>query len=74
MVDVDYGYSVIFGIGGTFVTGVGSLALGLVLMVLWRTRATSLPFFRGESLNEQTPVLVPDSPDVYRRSIDGGLS
>ena len=74
MADVDYGYSVLLGVGGTFVTGVGSLALGLVIMVLWRTRSGSLPFFRGESLDEDTPVLVPDSPDTRRRSIDGGLS
>lgn len=74
MADVEYGYSVLFGIGGTFVTGIGSLALGLVLAVVWRSRPGSAPFFRGESLDEDTPVLVPDSPDVHRRSIDGGLS
>ncbi|WP_104180766.1 APC family permease [Arthrobacter sp. B0490] len=74
MADVEYGYSVLFGVGGTFVTGIGSLALGLVLAVVWRSRSGSRPFFRGQSLNEDTPVLVPDAPDVYRRSIDGGLS
>jgi amino acid transporter len=35
MFDRDYGYTVIFGIGGVFVVGIGSLALGVVLMVLW---------------------------------------
>jgi amino acid transporter len=74
MADVDYGYSVLFGIGGTFVVGIGSLALGLVLMLLWRTRPASRPFFAGKTLTEDSPVLVPDSPDIYRRSIDGGLS
>jgi hypothetical protein len=74
MADVDYGYSVLFGIGGTFVVGIGSLALGLVFMLAWRTRKGSAPFFRGESLNADTPVLVPDSPDTYRRSVDGGLA
>lgn len=74
MADVDYGYSVLLGVGGTFVVGIGSLAVGLVLMLIWRTRPGSLPFFRGESLNADTPVLVPDSPDTYRRSIDGGLA
>ncbi|MBJ2120942.1 APC family permease [Arthrobacter sp. MSA 4-2] len=74
MADVDYGYSVLFGIGGTFVVGIGSLALGLVFMLAWRTRKGSQPFFRGESLNADTPVLVPDSPDTYRRSVDGGLA
>ncbi|GAB3533981.1 APC family permease [Arthrobacter tecti] len=74
MLDVDYGYSVLFGIGGTFVVGIGSLALGLVLMVAWRFAPRSRAFFRGESLNEDTPVLVPDSPENYTRSVDGGLS
>jgi hypothetical protein len=74
MTDVDYGYSVLLGVGGTFVVGIGSLAFGLVLMLIWRTRRGSLPFFRGESLNADTPVLVPDSPDTYRRSVDGGLA
>lgn len=74
MADVDYGYSVLFGIGGTFVVGIGSLALGLVLMLLWRTRPASRPFFARKTLTEDSPVLVPDSPDIYRRSIDGGLS
>ena len=31
------------------------------------------PFFRGESLNRETPVLVPEDPEVYQRSVDGGL-
>ena len=31
MLDPDYGYTVIFGIGGVFVVGVGSLLLGVVL-------------------------------------------
>ncbi|WP_159802610.1 APC family permease [Arthrobacter zhaoguopingii] len=74
MLDVDYGYSVLLGVGGTFVVGIGALALGLVLMLAWRTRKGSQPFFRGESLNADTPVLVPDSPDTYRRSVDGGLA
>lgn len=29
-------------------------------------------FFRGESLNRDTPVLVPDEPGDYGRSVDGG--
>ncbi len=64
----------IFGIGGTFVVGIGSLALGLVLMVAWRFAPRSRAFFRGESLNEDTAVLVPDSPETYKRSVDGGLA
>ncbi len=74
MYDVDYGYTVLLGIGGTFVVGVGALAIGVVLMFLWFLFPRSKPFFRGESLNRDTPVLVPDEPEVYVRSVDGGVS
>lgn len=60
MIDVDYGYTVIWGIGGAFVIGVGALAIGFVFMGLWWLRPNSKPFFRGESLNKDTPVLVPE--------------
>ncbi|WP_203135232.1 APC family permease [Microbacterium sp. JZ31] len=72
MWDVDYGYSVLLGIGGTFVVGIGSLLVGVVLMVVWFFFPRSTPFFRGESLNRETEVMVPD--EDYRRSIDGGLA
>jgi amino acid transporter len=74
MYDVDYGYTVLFGIGGTFVIGIGALAVGVLLMFLWFAFPRSKPFFRGESLNRDTEVLVPDEPLDYPRSIDGGLS
>ncbi len=74
MYDVDYGYTVLLGIGGTFVLGVGSLAFGVVLMLVWFAFPRSKAFFRGESLNRDTPVLVPDDPIAYPRSVDGGLS
>ena len=35
MLDPDYGYTVLFGVGGVFVVGIGSLLLGAVLMVVW---------------------------------------
>src|SRR6478609_8906518 len=73
MYDVDYGYSVLLGIGGTFVLGIGALALGVLLMFLWFFFPRAKPFFRGESLNRETPVLVPDDPAEYTRSIDGGI-
>ncbi|WP_127794166.1 APC family permease [Agromyces sp. LHK192] len=74
MLDPDYGYTVLFGVGGVFVVGVGSLALGAVLMVVWSFFAESKPFFRGESLNEDTAVLVPDEDELPTiRSIDGGI-
>ncbi|WP_309068645.1 APC family permease [Microbacterium sp.] len=72
MWDVDYGYSVLLGIGGTFVVGIGSLLVGVVLMVVWFFFPRSTPFFRGESLNRDTEVMVPD--EEYLRSIDGGLA
>ncbi|WP_345750339.1 APC family permease [Microbacterium rhizophilus] len=72
MWDVDYGYTTLLGIGGTFVVGIGSLLVGVVLMVVWFFFPRSKRFFRGESLNRDTDVLVPD-PE-YGRSIDGGLA
>ncbi|WEK13484.1 MAG: APC family permease [Candidatus Microbacterium phytovorans] len=73
MWDVDYGYTVLFGIGGTFVIGIGALLVGVVLMFVWFLFPRSKPFFQGKSLNRDTEVMVPDEPDVYTRSIDGGL-
>jgi amino acid transporter len=72
MLDPDYGYTVIWGIGGVFVIGIGSLLFGVVLMVLWALFPGSKNFFRGESLNASTAVLVPEEDVVYGRSIDGG--
>jgi amino acid transporter len=72
MYDVDYGYTVLFGIGGTFVIGIGSLAVGVVLMFVWYAFPTSKPFFSGERLNRDTPVLVPEEPAAFQRSVDGG--
>lgn len=70
---VDYGNTVLFGIGGTFVVGIGSLLFGVVLMALWYLFPRSKRFFRGESLNRDTPVLVPDEPGEAIRSVDGGI-
>ncbi|GAA1060312.1 APC family permease [Agromyces bracchium] len=64
MLDPDYGYTVLFGVGGVFVVGVGSLALGAVLMLVWAVFPASKPFFRGEALNEETDVLVPDDDEL----------
>jgi len=74
MYDVDYGYTVLLGIGGTFVLGIGSLAFGVLLMFLWFAFPRAKPFFRGESLNRDTEVLVPEDPADFSRSIDGGLA
>lgn len=69
----DYGNTQLLGIGGTFVVGIGALLVGAVLMVVWSFFADAKPFFAGESLNRETPVLVPEEPETYQRSIDGGL-
>jgi amino acid transporter len=45
-------------IGGVFLTGIGSLILGVVLMIVYRLVAP--PFFRGRTLDASTPVLVPE--------------
>lgn len=60
MLSVDYSYTVIFGVGGAFVIGIGAILIGFVFMGLWWLRPNSKAYFRGESLNRDTPVLVPD--------------
>jgi amino acid transporter len=45
-------------IGGVFLLGIGTFVVGIILMFIWR--AVSPTFFRGETLNAQTPTLVPD--------------
>jgi amino acid transporter len=46
-------------IGGVFLTGIGALVLGVILMFIYRVIAP--PFFKGETLNKETPILVPDN-------------
>ena len=60
MWSTDYSETVLLGVGGAFVIGIGAILLGFVLMGIWWLRPNSKPFFRGESLNRDTPVLVPD--------------
>jgi amino acid transporter len=43
----DYGHTIIFGVGGVFVIGMGALVLGVLLLALWNLRAPA--FFRGET-------------------------
>jgi amino acid transporter len=74
MLNPDYGYTVLFGIGGVFVVGIGSLALGVVLMIIWSFFPRAKAFFSGEALNATTEVLVPDETVPVRRSVDGGLA
>jgi amino acid transporter len=45
-------------IGGIFLTGIGALVLGVVLMLIYRF--VNPPFFKGRTLNKDTPILVPE--------------
>ncbi|WP_434810730.1 APC family permease [Microbacterium sp. bgisy189] len=74
MLDPDYGYSgTLLGVGSTFVVGVGALLVGVVLMFVWYMFPRSKRFFSGQSLNRETPVMVPDEAASYPRSVDGGI-
>lgn len=46
------------GIGAAFVLGIGGLLIGVLLMVYLATREQYKPFFAGETLTRDTPVLV----------------
>lgn len=60
MLDPEYGTTTVLGTSGTFVMGVGSLAAGFLVMALWSRRPAARDYFEGRSLNEGTPVLVPE--------------
>jgi amino acid transporter len=59
MIQPDYGYTAFGPIGGVFVLGVGMLVLGIPLMLACFAFGTKR-FFRGETLNADTEVKVPD--------------
>ncbi len=46
------------GIGAAFLLGIGGLLVGVVLMVVLATREQTKPFFGGQTLTRDTPVLV----------------
>jgi len=52
----------LFGVGGTFWAGIGCLVVGAILMIIWRLLRPA--FFRGEVLNKDTPILVPDDDSL----------
>jgi amino acid transporter len=58
-------------IGGVFLTGVGALVFGGILMFIYRF--VNPTFFQGATLNKDTPVLVPDddSPRVTQVAVPG---
>ena len=54
--DPEYGSGgSVFGLGTVFVLGVGVLVLGVVVMFVWQARAGA--FFRGETLQPDTPTI-----------------
>jgi amino acid transporter len=48
----DYGSTTLWGVGGVFVIGIGTLLLGVVLMIVYSRIAPA--FFRGETLPRQS--------------------
>nr|WP_281372951.1 APC family permease [Kineococcus aurantiacus] len=59
MLEPDYGFTTFGPLGGVFVIGIGMLVLGVPLMLLCAARLR--PFFRGRTLDADTPVLVPET-------------
>lgn len=64
MADPEYGYTQMLGTSGVFVTAVASFVIGFGLMALLMGREEFKPFFRGETLNMDTRVKVPESADL----------
>lgn len=64
MFQPDYGYTTILGTSGTFVMGVGSLAMGLVVVEVAARLRSTRPFFAGQSLNRGTAVKVPEESPI----------
>jgi amino acid transporter len=62
MYAADYGTTSFHGVGGVFLLGVGSLLLGVVLMVIWRLFEPR--FFQGQTLNRDTQVIVTEEGEV----------
>lgn len=53
-------YTTLFGVGASFVLGIGGFVLGIVLMLLLAAFPQYRPFFRGRTLDRSTAVLVPE--------------
>ena len=54
--DPNYGETTLFGIGSVFLLGVGSLVVGLVLMVVWNVVRPD--YFRGETLPKRADLVL----------------
>jgi hypothetical protein len=48
----DYGSTTLWGIGGVFIIGIGTLLVGAVLMVIWSRIAPA--FFKGQTLSQRS--------------------
>jgi amino acid transporter len=59
-----------FQIGGIVWAGVGSLLVGVILMLVWRVLRPA--YFKGEILNKDTPILVPDEGSGLFPIMPGG--
>ena len=53
------GFSPHWHIGSVFLIGIGTFVIGIILMLVYQAIAPA--FFRGETLNNDTPTLVPDT-------------
>jgi len=71
--DPNYGKTTLFGIGGVFILGIGSLVVGAVLMVIYNIVAPA--FFRGDTMRPGVPdlVLAGESDIEYSGLPDSGL-
>jgi amino acid transporter len=64
----DSGETAVFGVGGVFVIGIGSLVLGAALMFIYGRIAP--PFFRGETLTKDSHNLIrPGLPDAREETV-----
>ena len=71
--DPNYGNTTLFGIGGVFILGIGSLLIGVVLMVVYNMFAPA--FFKGETMRPGVPdlVLAGEGDIEYSGLPDSGL-
>lgn len=60
MADPEYGNATIAGVGSTFVIGIGSLVLGIVVMFIWAAFPGSKPYFNKETINKDSKILAPE--------------
>lgn len=63
-------YETLLGVGAAFVLGIGGLLLGVVLMIVLAALPAYRPFFRGETLDRSTAVLVPED-DATLKPVGG---